>query len=84
MQIDKNCDRKLSEFINGDDLDYLDFYEEYTINLSDKEQQEFFTDNPDFMQGFPISRNKIYLLRDPIFRGILRRIKEYEGGKGTC
>ena len=41
MQIDKNCDRKLSEFINGDDLD---FYEEYTINLSDKEQQEFFTD----------------------------------------
>lgn len=78
MQIDKNCDRKLSEFINGDDLD---FYEEYTINLSDKEQQEFFTDNPDFMQEFPVSRDKIYLLRDPVFRGILKRIKEYEGGK---
>ena len=78
MQIDKNCDRKLSEFINGDDLD---FYEEYTIHLSDEEQREFFTNNPDFMQEFPISRNKIYLLRDPVFRGILRRIKECEGGK---
>lgn len=76
MQIDKNCDRKLSEFINGDDLD---FYEEYTINLSDEEQREFFTDNPDFMREFPVSRDKIYLLRDSVFRGILRRIKEYEG-----
>lgn len=78
MQIDKNCDRKLSEFINGDDLD---FYEEYTINLSDEEQQEFFDNNPDFMSEFPVSRDKIYLLRDPVFRGILRRIKKYEGGR---
>ena len=78
MQIDKNCDRKLSEFINGDDLD---FYEEYTINLSDEEQRRFFDDNPDFMQEFPVSRDKIYLLRDSVFRGILKRIKEYEGGK---
>ncbi len=29
----------------GDDLD---FYEEYTIHLSDEEQEEFFRDNPDF------------------------------------
>lgn len=79
MQIDKNCDRILSEFINGDDLD---FYEEYTINLSDEEQQEFCTNNLDFMQEFPVSRDKMYLLRDPVFRGIIRRIKEYEGGKG--
>lgn len=81
MRINGMRSKKLSEFIAGDDLD---FYEEYTINLSDKEQQEFFTDNPDFMQGFPISRNKIYLLRDPIFRGILRKIKEHVGGKEQC
>lgn len=81
MQIDKNCDRKLSKFIIGDDMN---FYEEYTINLSDEEQQEFFTDNPDFMQEFSISRDKMYLLRDPVFRGILRRIKEYEGGQEQC
>ena len=66
------------KFVKGDDLD---FYEEYTINLSDKEQQEFFADNPDFMSQYPISRDKIYLLRDVVFRGILRKIKENEGGK---
>ena len=66
------------KFVKGD---ALDFYEEYTINLSDKEQQEFFADNPDFMSQYPISRDKIYLLRDVVFRGILRKIKEYEGGK---
>lgn len=66
------------KLVKGDDLD---FYEEYTINLSDKEQQEFFADNPDFMSQYPISRDKIYLLRDVVFRGILRKIKEYEGGK---
>ena len=66
------------KFVKGDDLD---FYEKYTINLSDKEQQEFFDGNPDFMSQYPISRDKIYLLRDVVFRGILRKIKEYEGGK---
>lgn len=71
-------EQKFWKFISGDDLD---FYEEYTINLLDEEQQEFFDENPDFMMEFPISRDKIYLLRDVVFRGILRKIKEYEGGK---
>ncbi len=71
-------EQKFWKFILGDDLD---FYEEYTINLSDEEQQEFFADNPDFMSQYPISRDKIYLLRDVVFREILRKIKEYEGGK---
>lgn len=78
MQMSKSQNYNFIKFIFGDDLD---FYEEYTIHLSDEEQREFFTNNPDFMQEFPISRNKIYLLRDPVFRGILRRIKECEGGK---
>lgn len=71
-------EQKFWKFILGDDLD---FYEEYTINLSDEEQQEFFADNPDFMSQYPIGRDKIYLLRDVVFREILRKIKEYEGGK---
>ena len=79
MRMNKSQNYNFMKIVFGDDLD---FYEEYTINLSDKEQQEFFTDNPDFMQEFPVSRDKMYLLRDPVFRGILRRIKEYEGGKG--
>ena len=63
-------EQKFWEFISGDDLD---FYEEYTINLSDEEQQEFFADNPDFMSQYPISRDKIYLLRDVVFRGDLEK-----------
>ena len=59
----------------GDDLD---FYEEYTIHLTDEEQEKFFEENPDFLCDYPISRDKIYLLRDPVFRGILRRIKKYD------
>ena len=81
MQMSKSQKRNLMKFIFGGDLD---FYEEYTINLSEEEQREFFDDNPDFMQDFPVSRDKMYLLRDPVFRRILRTIKEYEGGKEQC
>lgn len=62
----------------GDDLD---FYEEYTIHLTDEEQEKFFEENPDFLCDYPISRDKMYLLRDVVFRGILRRTKKYKGEK---
>lgn len=77
MRINGMRSKKLSEFIAGDDLD---FYAQFTIYLTDEEQEQFFADNPDFMMEFPISRNKMYLLKDVVFRGVLRRIKEYEGG----
>ena len=70
--------QKFFNFIMGDDLD---FYEEFTIHLSDEEQERFFDANPDFMSHFPIGRGRIYLLRNKIFRGILRKIKGVEGGK---
>ncbi|MDD3361546.1 MAG: hypothetical protein PHW34_07735 [Hespellia sp.] len=73
----EQCKRFLN-FIMGDDLD---FYEEHLIDLTDEEQNTFFLDNPDFMSEFPVSRDRIYLLRDKSFRGILRKIKRYEGGK---
>ena len=60
----------------------MDFYEEYTINLTDEQQKEFFTENPDFMSEYPISRDKIYLLKDPIYRGMMRKIKKYENNTG--
>lgn len=69
---------KFHKFIIGDDLD---FYEEYVINLTDEEQEKFFDENSEFMSEFPVSRDRIYLLRDKTFRGILRKIKRYEGGK---
>ena len=70
-------ERRFWEFVLGDDLD---FYEEYTIYLTDEQQQIFFVDNPDFMSEFPVSRGKMYLLRDKMFRDILRKIKRYEEG----
>lgn len=62
-------------FIMGDDMD---FYEEYVINLSDEEQQIFFRENPDFMSDYAINENRIGLLRDKLYRGVLRKIKRYE------
>lgn len=67
---------KLHNFIFGDDLD---FYEEFAIHLSDEEQEKFFDDNPDFMCDFPVKRDKMYLLKDRMFRGILRKIGKCEG-----
>lgn len=73
--------KKIERFfkmIFGDDLD---FYEEYLIDLTDEEQNNFFLDNPDFMSEFPVNCDRMYLLRDKDFRCILRKIKKYEGGK---
>lgn len=76
--MDEEQEKQFWEFVMGDDLD---FYEEYTIHLNDEEQKEFFDENPDFLCDYPISRDKMYLLRDVVFRGILRKIKKYEGGR---
>ena len=78
MKWTKDQYERFEKFILGDDMD---FYEEHTINLSDEEQEKFFAENPDFMSEYLISRNKIYLLKDPIYRGLMRKIKRYEEGK---
>jgi len=70
--------KKFCYYILGSDID---FYEEFAIHLSDEEQEKFFDDNPDFMSKFPVGHNKIYLLKDWRFRGILRKIKKCEGGR---
>lgn len=69
---------KFRQFILGDDLD---FYEEFVINLTNEEQVEFFRENPGFMSEFPVSHDKMYLLRDESFRNILRKIKRFEEGE---
>lgn len=73
----EQCER-FEKFILGDDMD---FYEEYTIHLTDEEQKKFFAENPDFMSGYPIDHNKIQLLRDSIYRNLMRKIKRYEESK---
>lgn len=66
--------KHFEKFMLDDDMD---FYEEYTIYLTDEEQENFFSENPDFMSKYRISRDKIYLLKDPIYRGLMRKIKNY-------
>ena len=70
--------KKFLEFICGDDLD---FYEEYLIDLTEEEQGRFFDDNPEFMSEYPIGREEISLLKDKVFRGVLRKIKRYKEEK---
>ncbi len=77
--------KRFWKFIMEDDLD---FYEEYVLDLSDEEQERFFNENPDFMSEFSLGRGNIDLLKDKMYRGILRKIKRYEeekdNGKDGC
>ena len=78
MKWTKEQQERFDKFILGDDMD---FYEEYTIHLTDEEQEKFFAENPEFMSEYPISRDMIHLLRDPMYRGLMRKIKKYETGE---
>ena len=46
MKWTKEQQERFEKFILGDDMD---FYEEYTIHLTDEEQEKFFAENPEFM-----------------------------------
>ena len=68
--------QRFFDFIMGDDLD---FYEEFlVIKLPEDKQEQFFKEVPDFMSDFPVWCGRIDLLKDRLYRGILRRIKRYE------
>jgi hypothetical protein len=64
-------------FVDGE----VDFYEEHLMGLTDEEIQRFFDENPDFMSGLPV--NDISLLRDEMWRGILRKIEKRIGENKT-
>lgn len=78
MKWTKEQQERFEKFILGDDMD---FYEEYTIHLMDEEQKNFFEENLEFMSEYSISRDMLHLLRDPIYRGLMRKIKKYETGE---
>lgn len=75
LQLTENQARRLLKIFFGDDLEY---YEECIMHLPDDEQKKFFNENPEFMSDYPVSCDKICLLKDKIFRSILRKIKRYE------
>lgn len=70
---------KFWKLITEDDLE---FYEEFIIHLPDEEQKKFFEEIPDFMSDFPVWRGRADLLKDRMYRKLLRRIKSYEEGLG--
>lgn len=74
MMISKQ-DVWLLKFIMMDDLD---FYEEFIVKFPEDKQEQFFKEVPDFMSDFPVWCGRIDLLKDRLYRGILRRIKRYE------
>ena len=78
MKWTKEQQERFEKFILGDDMD---FYEEYTIHLTDEEQEKFFAENTEFMSEYPISRDMIHLLRDTMYRALMRKIKKYETGE---
>ena len=62
---------KIYNFFVGDDLDY---YERYLINLNDEELEKFFERNPDFMEEYNMYKERLHLLRDKMYREILKGI----------
>ena len=46
--------------------------------MTEEEQEKFFAENPDFISEYPIICDKIYLLKDPMYRGLMRKIKKYD------
>ena len=51
------------------------------IRMMGEEQKNFFEGNTEFMSEYSISRDMLHLLRDPIYRGLMRKIKKYETGE---
>ena len=56
-------------------MDDLDFYEEFILKLSNEQQEEFFKEVPDFMIDFIEWHGRMDLLRDRVYREILRKIR---------
>ena len=78
MKLSKEQVEKFWGFVISDDLD---FYEAFTIQLSDEDQKEFFETNPDFLSDYPAWEGNIEILKDKSFRKIMRKIKKYEDMK---
>ena len=49
-------------------------YEEFLMELTDEEMERFFALNPDFMEEYNMYQERLKLLRDKMYREILRGI----------
>ena len=73
--------QRFFDFIMGDDLD---FYEEDTVNLTDEEQEMFFSDERFKMEDdgeYDVECDKLDLVKERMFEEILRKISKLENGR---
>ena len=70
------------KYVDGDDLD---FYETVLMDQPKEQQHIFFKQHPEFLSDYKLNPlkddNAIELLRDEIFRGLMRKIKKLDGEK---
>lgn len=61
----------LIEFLTGDDMD---FYETFLVNLSEDEMGLFFKKNPNFLEAYHVNADRRVLLKDRLYREILKKL----------
>lgn len=65
--------KDLIEILTGNDLD---FYETFIMGLSEEEEKQFFEDNPEFLEEYSVDEERRILLKEKMYREILKRIKQ--------
>lgn len=75
--IDKNM-KKCAKVMNKEKIDDMDYYEKYLLNATKEERDCYIKEHPDFMNEYPVSYEHRELLQDKIYRGLMRKIRDYE------
>lgn len=63
----------LIELLDGDDLE---FYETFLMGLSAEEEKRFFEENPEFLEEYSVDEERRALLKEKMYREILKRIRQ--------
>ena len=64
--------------MENEKLDDMDYYEKYLLNVTEKERDRYLKEHPDFLNEYPVSYEHRNLLQDKIYRGLMRKIRDYE------
>ena len=67
--------------MNKEKIDDMDYYEKYLLNATKAERDCYIKEHPDFMNEYPVSYEHRELLQDKIYRGLMRKIRDYEKSK---
>ena len=70
-----------TRLMNKEKIDDMDYYEKYLLNATKEERDCYIKEHPDFMNEYPVSYEHRELLQDKIYRGLMRKIRDYEKSK---